>query len=166
MSAEIYRKYMDIINENSRPNVRLDEGMMGAAMKKAANWLAGKFGVDLQKIADATKQATGGDSTPNSQNGAKVMQALGITPDDVGSLLKKAKVGESTERVAESFINEATGKQIAIRIVWAILSAGFINLMIKGGMGWNLGGEFSNLEGIWALVGGIVLMASSAFWEN
>jgi hypothetical protein len=166
MSADIFRKYVDIINENSQPNVRLDEGIMGDAVKKAANWLAGKFGVDLQQIANITKQATGGDATPNTQNGAKVMQALGITPQDVDGLMKKAEVGEPTKQVAESFLNEATGKQIALRIVWAILSAGFINMMIKSGLGWNLGAEFSHLEGIWALVGGIVLMASSAFWDD
>jgi len=166
MSTQFLRNYIDIINENSRPAVQLDEGMLGDAVKKAANWLAGKFGVDLQQIADITKQATGGDSTPNTQNGAKVMQALGITPQDINGLMKKTQGGADAKQVAESFLNEATGKQIALRIVWAILGAGFINLMIKSGMGWNLGAEFSNIEGIWAIVGGIVLMASSAFWEN
>lgn len=166
MDPRFFRKYADLITEAEQPKVQLDEGIIGDAVKKAAKWLAGKFGVDLQQIADVTKQATGGDSTPSTQNGAKVMQALGVTPQDIGGLMKKAKGGADTKQVAESFLNEATGKQIALRIVWAILSAGFINLLYKSGMGWTPTGEFSDLEGIWALVGGIVLMASSAFWEG
>jgi hypothetical protein len=37
MSAELYRKYLDIINENSQPRVQLDEGMIDSLKAVAQN---------------------------------------------------------------------------------------------------------------------------------
>jgi hypothetical protein len=39
-------------------------------------------------------------------------------------------------------------------------------MFIKGGMGWNPGASFSMLEGIWAFVGMIAILASQAVWDK
>ena len=46
MSTEIYRKYLNIINENSQPPVQLDEGVMDMLkpyIQKIANALMSKL---------------------------------------------------------------------------------------------------------------------------
>ncbi|CAB4163975.1 hypothetical protein UFOVP1146_331 [uncultured Caudovirales phage] len=166
-AADLLRKYARIINEAQQEPAQLDEGVMDI-VKKAAAAVAQKFGTDIQAIADTVKQATGGDATPSKENGAKVMQALGITPQDIAGLVQKSKAGATDQQVAESFLAEASTKEIVLRIIWAILSYGFLNFLIKSG-GDPLaasGTAFSNFEGVWAVIGGIVLMASAGFWGD
>lgn len=162
--SEIMRKYSNIIAE-SENLIQLNEGIMDM-IKKAAAMVSSKFSTEIQTIANVVKQATGGDSTLSKENGAKVMQALGITTQDISGLVQKSKGGESDQQVAESLLAEASAKAIALRIIWAILGYGFINLVIKSGAGWNVTGHFSNLEGIWALVGMVVLAVSQPFWDD
>lgn len=163
MSAELMRSYLDILNEQQQ---QLDEGMIQDLAAKAANWVASKFGKDIKAIADTVRKATGGDATPSKENAAKVMQALGITPQDIGNLVKQAKADQSNQQMAENFLAEASTKDIILRIVWALLSAGFLNLAIKSSFGWNIAVPFSTFEGIWAMVGMIILMVSGAFWQD
>jgi len=160
--SEIMRKYSNIIAE-SENLIQLNEGIMDM-IKKAAAMVSSKFSTEIQTIANVVKQATGGDSTLSKENGAKVMQALGITTQDISGLVQKSKGGESDQQVAESLLAEASAKAIALRIIWAILGYGFINLVIKGGAS-NVA-VFSNLEGIWALVGMVVLAVSQPFWDD
>ena len=165
MSAEFMRSYLDLLNEQNQPQ-QLDEGMIRDLAAKAANWVASKFGTDLKAIADTVRKATGGDATLSKENAARVMQALGVTPQDIGNVVKQAKAGQSNQPMAENFLAEASTKDIIIRIVWALLSAGLLNLFIKGGMGWNPGASFSMLEGIWALVGFIAILATQSVWDK
>lgn len=75
MSTEVYRKYIDIINENSQQELVLDEGAMDkvkAVIPKIIKYLGG----DAQVIANKVSQATGGDFTPNEENIQKVIRAL------------------------------------------------------------------------------------------
>jgi len=160
--SEIMRKYSNIIAE-AQDTEQLNEGMMDM-IKKAAAMVSSKFSTEIQTIANVVKQATGGDSTLSKENGAKVMQALGITTQDISGLVQKSKGGESDQQVAESLLAEASAKAIALRIIWAILGYGFINLVIKGGA--PAVATFSNLEGIWALVGMVVLAVSQPFWDD
>jgi len=97
MSAELYRKYLDIINENSQPKVQLDEGIMDtvkSVIPKITKFLGGSIG---QQIAQKVKQVTGGNTTPSKENAMKVAQAFGFD-----KLLQGAQ-GQSPEQVAEGW---------------------------------------------------------------
>ena len=59
MSADLYRKYLDIINENSKPKVQLDEGMMDM-IKLGAQKLVKKLAPQqLQQITNFVSNALG-----------------------------------------------------------------------------------------------------------
>jgi hypothetical protein len=78
--SEIMRKYSNIVAEAEQ----LDEGMMDtikSAFSKAIQKLLSPE--DLQKVASIAQQATGGDLTPTKENAIKLVQALGITQQDV-----------------------------------------------------------------------------------
>ena len=64
MSAELYRKYLDIINENSQPKVQLDEGMLDSIInwaKSKAQSLASKASPEAKEaIIQMVTQASGG----------------------------------------------------------------------------------------------------------
>lgn len=75
MSTELYRKYIDIINENSQDKIQLDEGIMDK-LKLFAQKLIGEIGGDADVIANAVSKATGGDFTVNRDNVQKVIRAL------------------------------------------------------------------------------------------
>jgi hypothetical protein len=91
MSTEIYRKYLNIINENSQPPVQLDEGVMDMLkpyIQKIANALMSKLDPEtLQGLKQAYDQSGG--------NKDKFMAAIGITPQDLAPLAKKGNVQEA-----------------------------------------------------------------------
>ena len=103
MSSDLYRKYIDIINENSQEPVQLNEGILGdlAAKVKATvvpqveKMLGGK----LEAVKAAALKATGGDTTLSLDNIKKVGAAL------KGMGLEKA-VAES-EQLNEGFFDKA-----------------------------------------------------------
>jgi hypothetical protein len=82
MSTELFRNYLDIINEHSKPKEQLDEGIMDKIKSFAVPKLIKLLGPDAENIASAIKQATGGDLTPSKENAMKVVQALGIDKSD------------------------------------------------------------------------------------
>ena len=77
MSTELYRKYIDIINENSNSKVVLEEGILDKAKNMLPNFMK-LLGSEAESIANAVKQATGGDFTPSRENIQKVIQALDL----------------------------------------------------------------------------------------
>ena len=168
MTTQFMRNYIDLINEMQQPQPQqLDEGMMDA-IKKAANYVISNFGPDVKSIANTVKQATGGDATLSKENAAKVMQALGVTPQDIGNLLQQLKKGQSDKQVAESFLQEGLETKIILRLIWAVLSAGFVNIFVQAFKADFITPgpiSFSTLEGIWSMLGFITIMFSQAFWD-
>lgn len=77
MSSQVYRKYIDIINENSQPQV-LDEGILDT-LRPLAQKVMKMLGLDnVKQIANQVKQVTGGDFSLNRENALKVSKALGL----------------------------------------------------------------------------------------
>lgn len=80
MSTELYRKYIDIINENSQEPIQLDEGVLGnlAAKVKASvvPQVEKMLGGNLEAVKQAALKATGGDTSLSLDNIKKVGAAL------------------------------------------------------------------------------------------
>ena len=165
MTTQFMRNYIDLINEMQQPQPQqLDEGIMMDAIKKAANYVISNFGPDVKSIANTVKQATGGDATLSKENGAKVMQALGVTPQDIGNLLQQLKKGQSDKQVAESLLQEGLETKIILRLIWAALSAGFLNMVVAYASPGPM--SLSTLEGIWFVVGMFTLAFTEPFWDS
>jgi hypothetical protein len=131
MSAELYRKYLDIINENSQPKVQLDEGvmdMLNPYIKKAANALMSKFDPQtLQGLKQAYDQS-GGDKN-------KFMSMIGITQQDLAPL---AKGGQSVaEAKAGTFFG--TGSSLKSKVLTGLFNIvpllGLSELLTNGAIG-------------------------------
>jgi hypothetical protein len=164
MTTQFMRNYIDLINEMQQPQPQqLDEGIMMNAIKKAANYVISNFGPDVKSIANTVKQATGGDATLNKENAAKVMQALGVTPQDIGNLLQQLKKGQSDKQVAESFLQEGLETQIILRLIWAALSAGVLNALVAAYQPGPM--SLSTLEGIWLMIGFFTLVFTEPFFD-
>ena len=91
MSTHLFRNYIDLINENSRATVQLDEGVMDMLkpyIQKIANALMSKLDPEtLQGLKQAYDQSGG--------NKDKFMAVIGITPQDLAPLAKKGNVQEA-----------------------------------------------------------------------
>lgn len=127
MATELYRKYIDIINENSQQPEVLTEGVLGkiGAMVKASvvpqveKMLGGK----LEAVKAAALKATGGDTSLSLDNIKKVGAAL----KNMG--LEKA-VAESAQ-LNEGFFDKAALAAASGLTAWLIgWSAPFILLTI------------------------------------
>jgi hypothetical protein len=103
MSTELFRNYIDIINENSKPKMQLDEGMMDKLRDMLVPKLMKLLGPDAEKIASAVKQAAGGDLTLSKENAMKVVQSLGLD--------KAAEQGQAPQ-MAEGIAGNWQGKLI------------------------------------------------------
>ncbi len=90
-NSDLFRNYLDIINENSQPRVQLDEGVMDMLkpyIQKIANALMSKLDpATLKGLKQAYDQSGG--------NKDKFMAAIGITPQDLAPLVKKGNVQEA-----------------------------------------------------------------------
>lgn len=80
MSSELYRKYIDIINENSQESQVLTEGVLdkiGAMVKaKVVPQVEKMLGGKLEDVKAAALKATGGDTSLTLDNIKKVGSAL------------------------------------------------------------------------------------------
>lgn len=149
MSSQVYRKYIDIINENSQPQV-LDEGVMDAlkmAVPKVIKLLGGDT---MQAIAQKVKEITGGDYTPSKENAIKVAKALGFEQ----ALQDK----DGAAQMAEGIAGNWQGKLIQFLYSLPILHT-VVHLMGDSP------GPYS-LSGWLAIVGMIMLMAAGAVFGN
>lgn len=77
MNTEFYRKYIDIINENSQEPQRLDEGMLDKAKSLLPKFMK-MLGADAEAIANKVKQVTGGDFSLSKDNIQKVIKGLDL----------------------------------------------------------------------------------------
>lgn len=84
MSTELYRKYIDIINENSQEKQRLDEGMLNDLMAKVKGNIGNvqkMLGDKLEVVKAAALKATGGDTSftlDNIKKVAGVVKQMGL----------------------------------------------------------------------------------------
>jgi hypothetical protein len=96
MSTELFRNYIDLINENSQPRVQLDEGMMDTIKSVIPKVMKLLGGDTAQQIAQQVKQVTGGDFTPSKENAIKVAQALGFDKIAPKKAVAEQKLDEVT----------------------------------------------------------------------
>lgn len=127
MSSELYRKYINIINEASQEPVQLNEGLLGdIADKIKANvvpQVEKMLGGKLEDVKAAALKATGGDTSLSIDNIKKVGAAL----KQMG--LEKA-VAESGQ-LNEGFFDKAAVAAVSGLTAWLIgWSAPFILLTI------------------------------------
>ena len=127
MSTELYRKYIDIINEASLEREQLNEGLLGdiaAKIKeKVVPQVEKMLGSKLEAVKAAALKATGGDTSLSLDNIKKVGAAL----KSMG--LEKA-LAES-EQLNEGFFDKAALAAVSGLTAWLIgWSAPFILLTI------------------------------------
>jgi TRAP-type mannitol/chloroaromatic compound transport system substrate-binding protein len=150
MSAEVYRKYMNIINENSQNDV-LTEGVMDAlkmAVPKVIKFLGGDT---MQAIAQKVKEITGGDFTPSKENAIKVAKALGFE-----------QAIQNKDQMAEGIAGNWQGKLIQLLVSIPMLQTA-LNFTTSGGFG-----PFDSSAGNnWlAAVGMLLIIAAPTFFGS
>ena len=157
MSANFFRNYIDIINENSGPKVQLDEGVMDtikSLVPKAMKLLGGDTAA---QIAQQVKQATGGDFTPSKENAIKVAKALGFEE------MLKNKVGQEPQepqgQLAEAWGLAGNWQGKLIQLLYSVIPAAGIAGMAGAGPG--------GILGWWlASVGIVLLMFADTFFST
>lgn len=97
MSAELYRKYLDIINENSQPKVQLDEGVMDSINGVIAKIKAMPGIQKYIQLAQAKKDALI-KAAQQSSNGAELVANLKAT---MGAQPAQAEPAQQQPAVAE-----------------------------------------------------------------
>jgi len=147
MSTELFRKYIDIINENQQPQM-LDEGMMDMAKSLASKFMKSLGKDAIADIATKVKQVTGGDYTPSKENAIKVAQAFGFDKMD-------------PKEVAEGLAGNWQGR--LIQMIHAGIVGGGIASILNHPIGGSAGGAPA---GFLILVGIVLLMAVGAFWGD
>jgi hypothetical protein len=134
-------------------NDRLDEGMMDKIKGMLVPKLMKLLGPDADNIANAVRQATGGDLTPSKENAMKVVQALGID--------KAATQGQS--QMAEGIAGNWQGKLIQSLYTLGLLgSAAVTNWAYGPGRGTDLGVA----SGIITMIGVVLLMFAATFFSS
>ena len=141
----------DVLSESKKKVVenrsRLDEGIMDKIKSFAVPKLMKLLGPDAEDIANAVKQATGGDLTANKENAIKVVKALGINKDAA-----KDKSPEMAEGIAGNWQGKL---QQALYTLGLLGSAGAAAAM------WGTVGGSSM-----AVIGTILLMFAGAFFGD
>ena len=129
MSTDLFRNYLDIINENSKPKVQLDEGVMDILtpyIKKAANALMSKLDPQTMQGLKQALDQSGGDKN-------KFMSMIGITPQDLAPL---AKGGKSAQQVSEMFGSGTGLKGKVLSAIFNILPiVGVLDMLFQGPVG-------------------------------
>lgn len=144
MSAEIYRKYIDIINENSQAKVQLDEGvmdMLSPYIKKAANALMSKFDpATLKGLSQAYKQS-GGDKN-------KFMSMIGIAPQDLAPLAKGGVKEAQFDHDSAAGVVFGSGSDLKSKVLTGLMNVlplvGVLDMLFSGPIGTalaNAGGD-------------------------
>ena len=159
MSTELFRNYIDIINENSKPKMQLDEGFMDTVKGLASKAMKMLGGDAIADIANKVKQATGGDYSLNPENAKKVAQALGLAD------MAKSAEGQTPQQVAEAFglAGNWQGKLLQLAHVAAV-GAGAAQFF--GGQGLTGLQGFGGPGEILVVVGFLALMLANTFWSQ
>ena len=157
-AVDLLRKYAEIVNEAQQPT-QLDEGVMDmikSAFSKVIQKLLSPE--DLQQIASIAQQATGGDLTPTKENAMKLVQALGITQQDVQQAIQ-SKGGQSVagaQPVSEKMVlAPLSGNEIKSRILTGLSGIGST---IGGAMAIAGAGSIGTGIGMILMVIGMVLL--------
>jgi len=139
----------DVLSESKKKinESQLDEGMMDKIKSFAVPKLMKLLGPDAEDIANAVKQAAGGDLTANKENAIKVVKALGINKDAA-----KDKSPEMAEGIAGNWQGKL---QQALYTLGLLGSAGAAAAM------WGTVGGSSM-----AVIGTILLMFANAFFGD
>jgi hypothetical protein len=146
MSTQHFRKYIDIINENSQANTQLDEGIMDSLKSMVPKAMKLLGGDTVEKIVQQVKQATGGDTTPSRENAIRVAKALGFEE----LLQAKAKEGQPAESVVEAW---GLASNWQGKLVQFLYTAGLIGAFAGANANWG------TVLGSWlAIVGTLLLM--------
>lgn len=163
MSTELFRKYIDIINENQQPQM-LDEGMMDIAKSLASKFMKSLGKDAIAGIATKVKQVTGGDYSPTKENAIKVAQAFGfdkMNPKEVSEATHSGGSGNDF-----GLAGNWQGKLIQMLHLGGILGGAYeiatsaAPTVFQSGSPTTLGGT------ILVIVGMILLMATDAFWNK
>ena len=125
--SEIMRKYSNIVAEAEQPE-QLDEGLVDT-LKSSFSKVIQKLlsPEDLQQIASIAQQATGGDLTPTKENAMKLVQALGITQQDVQQAIqpKGGQPVAGVQPVSEKMVlAPLSGSEIKSRILTGLSGIG------------------------------------------
>ena len=159
MSTELFRNYIDIINENSKPKMQLDEGFMDTIKGLASKAMKMLGGDAIADIANKVKQATGGDYSLTPENAKKVAQALGLAD------MAKGSQGQTPQQVAENLglAGNWQGKLMQLAHLAAV-GAGAAQMIggqaLTGMQGFGGGGE------VLVTVGFLALMLANTFWSQ
>jgi len=158
MSTELFRNYIDLINENSQPRVQLDEGMMDTIKSVIPKVMKLLGGDTAQQIAQQVKQVTGGDFTPSKENAIKVAQALGF--DKIAP--KKAVAEQKLDEVTWGLAGDWKGKLIQL-----IYTLGLAGTAVGGYLGAQpgvAGTDIGVASGILIPIGILLLMFADTFF--
>jgi hypothetical protein len=158
MSTAIFRNYLDIINENSREPVQLNEGVMDilkSIVPKVMKFLGGDT---IKDIAEKVKQITGGDFTLSTENSIKVAKALGF--DKIPA--PNANKSQMTEGLAGNWQGRL------IQLLWSIpVLQTVLNGISLYNTGSGIGPFDTNLgNNSLSVIGFILLMAAHTFWSS
>ena len=132
MTTELYRKYIDIINENSVEPQMLEEGMLNDLMAKVKGNVANvqkMLGNKLEAVKAAALKATGGDKSFTLDNIKKVAGVL----KQMGLDKQVAESEEINENLGKMAVAGATALSGALLAGWSfpvILLAATIMYMI------------------------------------
>jgi hypothetical protein len=139
----------DVLSESKKnlSESQLDEGIMDKIKSFAVPKLMKLLGPDAEDIANAVKQAAGGDLTANKENAIKVVKALGINKDAA-----KDKSPEMAEGIAGNWQGKLNQ---ALYTLGLLGSAGAAAAM------WGTVGGSSM-----AVIGTILLMFANAFFGD
>jgi hypothetical protein len=141
----------DVLSESKKKVVesrsQLDEGIMDKIKSFAVPKLMKLLGPDAEDIANAVKQATGGDLTANKENAIKVVKALGINKDAA-----KDKSPEMAEGIAGNW----QGK-----LVQSLYTLGLLGSAGAAASMWGTVGGSSM-----AVIGTILLMFAATFFDD
>jgi hypothetical protein len=139
----------DVLSESKKnlSESQLDEGIMDKIKSFAVPKLMKLLGPDAEDIANAVKQATGGDLTANKENAIKVVKALGINKDAA-----KAKSPEMAEGIAGNW----QGK-----LIQALYTLGLLGSAGAAASMWGTVGGSSM-----AVIGTLLLMLADAVYGN
>jgi len=123
---------------------RLDEGLINKLKDFLVPKLMKLLGPDAESVANAVRQATGGDLTPSKENAMKVVQALGIN---------KA-AGQDQSQMAEGIAGNWQGKLIQSLYTLGLLGSAGAAMSLGG----TVGGNFAGVIGI------LLLMFANTFF--
>jgi len=172
MSAELMRSYLDLLNEQQQQ--QLDEGVMDAIAAKIKPWIQKNIGSFFSKLDPQTLQ---GLKQAHQQSGGDIKRfasIIGITPQDVAPLAKKAPQNALKETFGEKIPDTAnnwmlgTGTSLKSKILtglfnWAPLVT-LLDLLTGANLATALGaGPNQPLTYLWYIICGVLFWGIGSY---